>query len=166
VGLLNIGSEELKGNDVVKRAGELLRASTLNFHGNVEGDDIYKGRPTSWSATGSPGNIALKASEGVAKMIGDFLREEYTRNLFSRFAAFVSFPSSAASAAAWTIAATTAPRCWAEGHRREEPRVRGPAGLPARAAARGHRGAQRPPRAIGAQIGRMHAEGALAGAPA
>jgi len=92
VGLLNIGSEELKGNDVVKRAGELLRASTLNFYGNVEGDDIYKGTTDVVVCDGFAGNIALKASEGVAKMLGDFLREEYTRNLFSRFAAFVSLP--------------------------------------------------------------------------
>ena len=92
VGLLNIGSEELKGNDTVKRAGELLRASALNFHGNVEGDDIYKGTTDVVVCDGFAGNIALKASEGVAKMLGDFLREEYTRNLFSRFAAFVSYP--------------------------------------------------------------------------
>ena len=92
VGLLNIGSEELKGNDVVKRAGELLRASAINFHGNVEGDDIYKGTTDVVVCDGFAGNIALKASEGVAKMMGDFLREEYTRNLFSRFAALVSYP--------------------------------------------------------------------------
>jgi len=92
VGLLNIGSEELKGNDVVKRAGELLRASTLNFHGNVEGDDIYKGTTDVVVCDGFAGNIALKASEGVAKMLGDFLREEYTRNAFSKFAALVSYP--------------------------------------------------------------------------
>jgi glycerol-3-phosphate acyltransferase PlsX len=92
VGLLNIGSEELKGNDVVKRAGEMLRASALNFHGNVEGDDIYKGTTDVVVCDGFAGNIALKASEGVAKMLGEFLREEYTRNLFSRFAALVSYP--------------------------------------------------------------------------
>src|SRR5258706_2809256 len=92
VGLLNIGSEELKGNDVVKRAGELLRASRLNFHGNVEGDDIYKGTTDVVVCDGFAGNIALKASEGVAKMLGDFLREEYARTMFSRFAALVSYP--------------------------------------------------------------------------
>ncbi len=92
VGLLNIGSEELKGNEVVKKAGELLRASALNFHGNVEGDDIYKGTTDVVVCDGFAGNVALKASEGVAKMLGDFLREEYTRTLFSRFAALVSYP--------------------------------------------------------------------------
>ncbi|HST02568.1 MAG TPA: phosphate acyltransferase PlsX, partial [Usitatibacter sp.] len=92
VGLLNIGSEEIKGNDVVKRAGELLRASPLNFHGNVEGDDIYKGTTDIVVCDGFAGNVALKTSEGLAKMLGDFLKEEYTRNILSRLAAVVSYP--------------------------------------------------------------------------
>jgi glycerol-3-phosphate acyltransferase PlsX len=92
VGLLNIGSEELKGNETVRKAGELLRRSALNFHGNVEGDDIYKGTTDVVVCDGFAGNIALKASEGVAKMLGDFLREEFTRSLFSRLAAVVSYP--------------------------------------------------------------------------
>ena len=92
VGLLNIGSEEIKGNDVVKRAGELLRASRLNFHGNVEGDDIYKGTTDVVVCDGFAGNVALKTSEGLAKMLGDFLKEEYTRGLWSRVAAVISYP--------------------------------------------------------------------------
>jgi glycerol-3-phosphate acyltransferase PlsX len=92
VGLLNIGSEEIKGNEVVKKAGELLRASPLNFHGNVEGDDIYKGTTDVVVCDGFAGNVALKTSEGLAKMLGDFLKEEYTRGLFSRIAALVSWP--------------------------------------------------------------------------
>jgi glycerol-3-phosphate acyltransferase PlsX len=92
VGLLNIGSEEIKGNEVVKKAGELLRASPLNFHGNVEGDDIYKGTTDVVVCDGFAGNVALKTSEGLAKMLGDFLKEEYTRNLFSRIAAMISLP--------------------------------------------------------------------------
>jgi glycerol-3-phosphate acyltransferase PlsX len=92
VGLLNIGSEEIKGNEVVKKAGELLRASPLNFHGNVEGDDIYKGTTDVVVCDGFAGNVALKTSEGLAKMLGDFLKEEYTRNVFSRLAAMVSYP--------------------------------------------------------------------------
>jgi glycerol-3-phosphate acyltransferase PlsX len=92
VGLLNIGSEEIKGNEVVKKAGELLRRTALNFYGNVEGDDIYKGTTDVVVCDGFAGNIALKASEGVAKMLGDFLREEYTRSLYARFAALVSYP--------------------------------------------------------------------------
>lgn len=92
VGLLNIGSEEIKGNDVVKRAGELLRASPVNFYGNVEGDDIYKGTTDIVVCDGFAGNVALKTSEGLAKMLGDFLKEEYTRNVLSRLAAVVSYP--------------------------------------------------------------------------
>ena len=92
VGLLNIGSEEIKGNEVVKKAGELLRAAPINFHGNVEGDDIYKGTTDVVVCDGFAGNVALKTSEGLAKMLGDFLKEEYTRNVFRKLAAFVSMP--------------------------------------------------------------------------
>jgi len=92
VGLLNIGSEEFKGNEVVKKAGELLRKSHLNFHGNVEGDDIYKGTTDVVVCDGFAGNVALKTSEGLAKMLGDFLKEEYTRSIFTRIAAAVSYP--------------------------------------------------------------------------
>jgi glycerol-3-phosphate acyltransferase PlsX len=92
VGLLNIGSEEIKGNEVVKRAGELLRQTPLNFYGNVEGDDIYKGTTDVVVCDGFVGNVALKTSEGLAKMLGDFLKEEYTRSVFARLAAVVSLP--------------------------------------------------------------------------
>ena len=92
VGLLNIGSEEIKGNEVVKKAGELLRSTPINFHGNVEGDDIYKGTTDVVVCDGFAGNVALKTSEGLAKMLGDFLKEEYTRGLLSRLAAIVSYP--------------------------------------------------------------------------
>jgi len=92
VGLLNIGSEEIKGNEVVKKAGELLRAAPLNFYGNVEGDDIYEGTTDVVVCDGFAGNVALKTSEGLAKMLGDFLKEEYTRGILSRIAAVVSYP--------------------------------------------------------------------------
>ena len=92
VGLLNIGSEEIKGNEVVKKAGELLRRSPVNFHGNVEGDDIYKGTTDVVVCDGFVGNVALKTSEGLAKMLGDFLKEEYARGVLSRLAALVSWP--------------------------------------------------------------------------
>jgi glycerol-3-phosphate acyltransferase PlsX len=92
VGLLNIGAEEMKGNDVVKKAGELLRASPVNFHGNVEGDDIYRGTTDVVVCDGFVGNVALKTSEGLARMLGDFLKEEYTRSVFTRIAALVSWP--------------------------------------------------------------------------
>src|SRR6185503_9796403 len=66
VGLLNIGEEAIKGNEVVKQASELLRASGLNFVGNVEGDGIYKGRSDVIVCDGFVGNVALKTTEGLA----------------------------------------------------------------------------------------------------
>src|SRR5207244_3469731 len=90
VGLLNIGVEDIKGNETVKRAAELLRASGLNFHGNVEGDDIYKGTTDVVVCDGFVGNSLLKASEGVAKMITGFLREEFKRNPWNMLAALMA----------------------------------------------------------------------------
>ncbi|MEO5692109.1 MAG: phosphate acyltransferase PlsX [Usitatibacter sp.] len=92
VGLLNIGSEEIKGNEVVKKAGELLRNTPINFHGNVEGDDIYKGTTDVVVCDGFAGNVALKTSEGLAKMLGDFLKEEFTRNWWTRVLAVLAYP--------------------------------------------------------------------------
>jgi glycerol-3-phosphate acyltransferase PlsX len=92
VGLLNIGVEDIKGNETVKRAGELLRTSGLNFHGNVEGDDIYKGTTDVVVCDGFVGNSLLKASEGVAKMITGFLREEFKRNPWNMLAALMATP--------------------------------------------------------------------------
>jgi glycerol-3-phosphate acyltransferase PlsX len=92
VGLLNVGEEEIKGNEVVKRAAELLRASSLNFHGNIEGDDIYKGTTDVVVCDGFVGNVALKTSEGLARMLGNSLRQEFERNLFTRVAALVAWP--------------------------------------------------------------------------
>src|SRR5690606_23706052 len=89
VGLLNIGEEDIKGNEVVKRAAELLRASGLNFHGNVEGDDIYKGTTDVVVCDGFVGNVLLKASEGVARMIVGYLRQEVTRNPWRMFVAWL-----------------------------------------------------------------------------
>lgn len=92
IGLLNIGSEDIKGNEVVKQAAELLRASDLNFYGNVEGDDIFKGVTDLVVCDGFVGNVALKTAEGVAKMMGGFLREGFGQNLYTKFAALVSLP--------------------------------------------------------------------------
>src|SRR5438105_2304518 len=92
VGLLNIGEEDIKGNDVVKEAAELLKASGLNFHGNIEGDDIYKGTTDVVVCDGFVGNIALKASEGVALMIVSFLRQEFTRNPWRMLIAWLATP--------------------------------------------------------------------------
>ena len=90
VGLLNIGSEDIKGNEKVKAASELLKASHLNFYGNVEGTDIFKGTTDVVVCDGFVGNVMLKTSEGMAKMMGDFLKEEYTKNIFRKMAAFAS----------------------------------------------------------------------------
>ena len=92
IGLLNIGEEEIKGNEVVKRAGELLRDSGLNFYGNVEGDDIFKGTVDVVVCDGFVGNVTLKASEGVARMMSAALREELSRNLLTRMAALIALP--------------------------------------------------------------------------
>ena len=100
VGLLNIGEEVIKGNEVIRQAGELLRqagnAGALNFLGNVEGNDIFKGTVDIVVCDGFVGNVALKASEGVAAMIGEFLRAEFSRNLLTRLAAVVAYPVLAA----------------------------------------------------------------------
>ncbi len=92
VGLLNIGEEAIKGNDTVKQAADLLRASSLNFHGNVEGNDIYDGTTDVVVCDGFVGNVALKTSEGLARMLGDFIREEFSRSLPSKLAAVLAMP--------------------------------------------------------------------------
>lgn len=92
VGLLNIGEEDIKGNEVVKEAAELLRKSDLNFYGNVEGTDIYKGTTDIVVCDGFVGNVALKTSEGLATMLFDLLRAEFKRNPATRLAAIVAYP--------------------------------------------------------------------------
>jgi glycerol-3-phosphate acyltransferase PlsX len=92
VGLLNVGAEAIKGNDTVKAAARLLEASPINYIGYVEGDDIYKGTADVVVCDGFVGNVALKASEGVAKMISGHLRDAFRRNLFTKLAALISMP--------------------------------------------------------------------------
>lgn len=96
VGLLNIGEEAIKGNEVIKKAGELLRAASqagdFNFYGNVEGNDIFKGTADIVVCDGFVGNVALKASEGLATMIVDFLKIEFSRNIFTKMAAIAAYP--------------------------------------------------------------------------
>ncbi len=100
VGLLNIGEEAIKGNEVIKRAGELLRAAgqagTIHFYGNVEGNDIFKGTADIVVCDGFVGNVALKASEGVASMVVGGLKQEFKRNVFTKMAALVAYPVLAA----------------------------------------------------------------------
>ncbi len=96
VGLLNIGEEAIKGSEVIKKAGELLRSASnsgdLNFYGNVEGNDIFKGTTDIVVCDGFVGNVALKASEGLASMIGGFIKAEFSRNIFTKIAAIVAYP--------------------------------------------------------------------------
>ncbi len=96
VGLLNIGEETIKGSDVIKQAGELLRTAAaqgrINFYGNIEGNDIFKGTTDLVVCDGFVGNVALKASEGLAGMLSQMIKEEFTRNLLSKAAALVALP--------------------------------------------------------------------------
>lgn len=96
VGLLNIGEEAIKGSEIIKKAGELLRSASnsgdLNFYGNVEGNDIFKGTTDIVVCDGFVGNVALKTSEGLASMIGSFMKVEFSRNIFTKCAAIVAYP--------------------------------------------------------------------------
>ena len=96
VGLLNIGEEVIKGNEVIKKAGELLRSAAnsgdLNFYGNVEGNDIFKGTADIVVCDGFVGNVALKSVEGMATMIGAFLKQEFSRSIFTKLAAVCAYP--------------------------------------------------------------------------
>ncbi len=92
VGLLNIGSEDIKGNEVVKETAQLLRASDLNFYGNVEGNDIFKGTTDLVVCDGFVGNVALKTTEGLAQLLGGHLRESFKRNFYSKIAGLIAMP--------------------------------------------------------------------------
>lgn len=92
IGLLNIGSEEIKGNEVVKQAGELLRNSHLNFYGNIEGDDIFKGTTDIVVCDGFVGNVSLKTTEGLAHMMGKFLTQEFKKNWLTKLMALGAMP--------------------------------------------------------------------------
>jgi phosphate acyltransferase len=96
VGLLNIGEEAIKGSETIKQAGELLRQAAcqgvLNFHGNVEGNDIFKGTTDIVVCDGFVGNVALKTAEGLALMLTRFIKQEFTRNAFTKLAAVVALP--------------------------------------------------------------------------
>lgn len=96
VGLLNIGEEAIKGSEVIKEAGERLRAAhaagLLHFHGNVEGNDIFRGTTDVVVCDGFVGNVLLKTSEGLAAMLGQFIKQEFTRGVYGRLAALVALP--------------------------------------------------------------------------
>jgi glycerol-3-phosphate acyltransferase PlsX len=96
VGLLNIGEEAIKGGETIKRAGELLRAAAeagvVRFHGNVEGNDIFKGTTDIVVCDGFVGNVALKTAEGLAAMLGSFIKEEFQRNVLTKAMAVAALP--------------------------------------------------------------------------
>jgi glycerol-3-phosphate acyltransferase PlsX len=95
VGLLNVGEEDIKGNDLVKRTAVLLRADhalgLLNFYGNVEGNDIFAGTTDIVVCDGFVGNIVLKASEGMGRFVKQSLKNEYKRNPLSMLGALLSY---------------------------------------------------------------------------
>lgn len=92
IGLLNIGSEEFKGNETIKNAGNMMQSSALNYGGYVEGDDIFEGNYDVIVTDGFAGNIALKSIEGVANIISHFIKDEFKKNLYNKFSALVSYP--------------------------------------------------------------------------
>ncbi len=93
VGLLNIGEEDIKGNEVVKKAGELLRESEVNFIGNIEGGGIYRGEADVVVCDGFVGNVMLKASEGMVQMVRSFIRQEFMRSAIARLAGVIVMPA-------------------------------------------------------------------------
>ncbi|MGA9855925.1 MAG: phosphate acyltransferase PlsX [Gammaproteobacteria bacterium] len=92
VGLLNIGEEEIKGIEKVREAAKLFTASHLNYIGFVEGDDIFSKDVDVVVTDGFVGNVSLKTMEGLAKMISQYIREEFRRTAFTRFLAFMALP--------------------------------------------------------------------------
>ncbi|STZ75321.1 phosphate acyltransferase PlsX [Bergeriella denitrificans] len=93
VGLLNVGTEDIKGTDTVKQTFKLLQNSRLNFIGNVEGDDIFSGEADVVVADGFVGNIMLKTVEGSVKFIGSAIKQEFSRSLFTKLAAVIALPA-------------------------------------------------------------------------
>lgn len=93
VGLLSVGEEEGKGNDLTREAYDLLKESRLNFIGNIEGRDIYNGSCDVIVTDGFTGNVALKISESLAEMVGAMIKEELTRDLRSKVGAKLALPA-------------------------------------------------------------------------
>lgn len=90
--LLNIGVEDIKGNETVKKAAELLRQSGINYGGYVEGDEIFTGTADVVVCDGFVGNVAMKTSEGLAKMISHMMKQAFMRNVFTRLAGLIALP--------------------------------------------------------------------------
>jgi len=92
VGLLNIGSEAIKGNEVVKQASKLISDTSLNYSGFIEGDDIYTGKVDVVVSDGFVGNVSLKTAEGLASLVNTVLKKEFKKNILTKLAALVSLP--------------------------------------------------------------------------
>lgn len=92
VGLLNVGHEMIKGHESVREAAEILQKSPLNFHGFIEGDDIYKGTTDVIVCDGFVGNVTLKASEGLSAMIESILRQEFKRSFWTKLGGLLAQP--------------------------------------------------------------------------
>jgi glycerol-3-phosphate acyltransferase PlsX len=92
IGLLNVGVEDMKGHEKIQATADLLKNSSLNYRGFVEGDDIYKGVVDVIVCDGFEGNIALKASEGVANMVSHFIKESFNKNLLTKIVALFAKP--------------------------------------------------------------------------
>lgn len=96
VGLLNIGAEVIKGSEVIKKAAVLLRTAgnsgAINYFGNVEGNDIFKGTTDIVVCDGFVGNVALKATEGLAAMVGTLLKQSFSKNVFTKIAGIIAYP--------------------------------------------------------------------------
>ncbi len=93
VALLNIGEEEFKGNEVIRQAAALIAGAGLNYVGYVEGDDIFMDPVDVVVCDGFAGNVALKTGEGVAKLITQFLKEEFSANFLHKLAAVAAYPA-------------------------------------------------------------------------
>lgn len=91
VGLLNIGEEEAKGTDFLKETYQLLSNSSLNFQGNIEGRDIFKGKTEIVVCDGFVGNVALKVSEGVAEALAELLKREITNSMMAKIGLFFMY---------------------------------------------------------------------------
>jgi glycerol-3-phosphate acyltransferase PlsX len=92
IGLLNIGTEDMKGHEVVQAAHALIGAAALNYVGFVEGDDIFSGDVDVVVTDGFTGNVALKTMEGVAGLIADRMRQEFQLSLLNRLAGLIARP--------------------------------------------------------------------------
>ena len=93
VGLLNIGEEEIKGNDVIRQAAAQIAAAGLNYVGFIEGDHVFLDPVDVVVCDGFVGNVALKTGEGVAKLIGKFLKEEFSASFLHKLAALAAYPA-------------------------------------------------------------------------